>query len=135
MVSFTDEQTAFAKAVADFCQREAGTRAQRDALTDNGAELHSPELYGKMAALGWTGIVVPEDFGGAGAGNVEMCILLQEAMRGNAPIGGIGPTLITAAAYEKFADEQLKKNVLAGVVDGDSLSISMSEPERAWRNG
>ncbi|MAU84278.1 acyl-CoA dehydrogenase family protein [Gordonia sp. Z-3] len=129
MVSFTDEQTAFAKAVADFCQREAGTRAQRDALTDNGAELHSPELYGKMAALGWTGIVVPEDFGGAGAGNVEMCILLQEAMRGNAPIGGIGPTLITAAAYEKFADEQLKKNVLAGVVDGDSLSISMSEPE------
>jgi alkylation response protein AidB-like acyl-CoA dehydrogenase len=129
MVSFTDEQTAFAQAVADFCRREAGTREQRDALTDNGAELHSQELYKKMAELGWTGLLVPEEYGGADAGNVEMCILLEEAMRGNAPIGGIGPTLITAAAYQKFADEQLKKEVLSGVADGDSLSISMSEPE------
>ncbi|GAC69423.1 acyl-CoA dehydrogenase family protein [Gordonia soli] len=129
MVNFTDEQRAFAQAVADFCARESGSREQRDALTDNGRELHSQELYSKMAKLGWTGILVPEEYGGAGAGNVEMCILLEEAMRGNAPIGGIGPTLITAAAYAKFADEQLKKEVLTGVADGDSLAISMSEPE------
>ncbi|MGC5246784.1 acyl-CoA dehydrogenase family protein [Gordonia sp. DT219] len=129
MISFTEEQTAFAAAVADFCRREAGTREQRDALTDGGAELHSQELYRKMAVLGWTGLLVPEEYGGAGAGNVEMCILLEEAMRAMAPIGGIGPTLITAAAYQKFADEQTKKQVLTGVVDGDSLSISMSEPE------
>ena len=129
MVHFTAEQQAFASAVADFCQREAGTRAQRDALTNNGAELHSQELYTKMAKLGWAGILIPEEYGGAGAGNVEMCILLEEAMRGGAPIGGIGPTLITAAGYQKFADEQLKKEVLTGVVDGDSLSVSMSEPE------
>ena len=80
MLTFTDEQTAFAKAVADFCQREAGTREQRDRLTANGAELHSQELYKKMAALGWTGILVPEEYGGAGAGNVEMSILLEESM-------------------------------------------------------
>lgn len=129
MVHFTAEQQAFASAVADFCQREAGTRAQRDALTNNGAELHSQELYTKMAKLGWAGILIPEEYGGAGAGIVEMCILLEEAMRGGAPIGGIGPTLITAAGYQKFADEQLKKEVLTGVVDGDSLSVSMSEPE------
>lgn len=129
MVTFTPEQQAFATAVADFCQREAGTREQRNALTHNGTELHSEELTRKMAQLGWTGILVPEEYGGAGAGNVEMCILLEEAMRGMAPIGGIGPTLITAAAYAKFADEQLKKEVLTGVADGDSLSISMSEPE------
>lgn len=129
MVHFTDEQTAFARAVADFCKREAGTREQRDALTNGGTELHSQELYKKMADLGWTGLLVPEEYGGAGAGNVEMCILLEEAMRAMAPIGGIGPTFITAAAYQKFADERLKKEVLTGVVEGDSLSISMSEPE------
>ena len=129
MVTFTDEQQAFATAVADFCQREAGTREQRKRLTDNGNDLHSDELYRKMAQLGWAGILVPEQYGGAGAGNVEMCILLEQAMRNMAPIGGIGPTLITAAAYAKFADEQLKKEVLTGVSEGDSLSISMSEPE------
>ena len=129
MVVFTPEQQDFAKSIADFCKRETGTRAQRDAWTNNGQENHSVELYKKMADLGWAGINVAEEYGGAGAGNVELCILLEEAIRGQAPIGGIGPTLITAAAYEKFADEELKRQVLAGVVAGDSLSISMSEPE------
>ncbi len=129
MVSFTPEQTAFARAVSDFCKRETGTRAQRDEWTDFGKELHSDALYRKMAELGWAGINVAEEYGGAGAGNVEMCIFLEEAMRGQAPVGGVGPTLITAAAYEKFADEDLKREVLSGVVAGDCLSISMSEPE------
>ncbi|GAA1482779.1 acyl-CoA dehydrogenase family protein [Gordonia sinesedis] len=128
-MQLTEEQTAFAQAVADFCRRESGTREQRDRLTDGGRTNHSDAIYRSMAALGWTGILVPEEYGGAGAGNVELCILLEEAMRGGAPIGGIGPTLITAAAYAKFADEELKSTVLSGVVDGDSLSISMSEPE------
>ncbi|GEE03457.1 acyl-CoA dehydrogenase [Gordonia spumicola] len=129
MVTFTPEQKAFAQAVTDFCQREAGTREQRDKWTNNGEENHSQALYKKMADLGWAGIVVGEEYGGAGAGNVELCIFLEEAIRNQAPIGGIGPTLITAAAYEKFADEDLKREVLAGVVAGDALSISMSEPE------
>ena len=128
-MQLTDEQTAFAQAVADFCKRESGTKEQRDRLTDHGRHNHSDELYRKMAKVGWTGILVPEEYGGAGAGHVELCILLHEAMRGGAPIGGIGPTLITAAAYTNFADEELKTEVLRKVVDGDSLSISMSEPE------
>ena len=129
MVVFTPEQSDFAKSVADFCKRETGTREQRNKWTHNGDENHSQELYGKMAELGWAGINVAEEFGGAGAGNVELCIFLEESVRGQAPIGGIGPTLITAAAYEKFADDALKREVLAGVVAGDALSISMSEPE------
>ncbi|MEZ5209510.1 acyl-CoA dehydrogenase family protein [Gordonia sp. (in: high G+C Gram-positive bacteria)] len=129
MVAFTPEQSDFAASVADFCKRETGTRAQRDAWTDGGTLNHSEPLYRKMAELGWAGINVADEYGGAGAGNVELCIFLEEAMRGQAPIGGVGPTLITAAAYEKFAGEDLKREVLAGVVAGDSLSISMSEPE------
>ncbi|MFF0707440.1 MULTISPECIES: acyl-CoA dehydrogenase family protein [Gordonia] len=128
-MNFTEEQRAFATSVADFCQREVGTRDQRNRYTKDGTELHSRELYQKMADLGWAGIMLPETYGGSGAGNVEMCILLEEAMRGMAPIGGIGPTFITALAYNRFADDQLKKEVLTGVVNGDALSISMSEPE------
>ena len=45
MVAFTAEQRAFADSVADFCQRETGTRAQRDVLTNHGTELHSQDLY------------------------------------------------------------------------------------------
>ena len=127
MLEFTPEQHAFAQAVRDFCAREVGTREQRAKHTADGP--HSEELYRKMAELGWAGIIVGEEYGGAGAGNVELCILLEEALRGMAPVGGVGPTFITAAAYEKFASEELKKEVLANVVAGDSLAIAMSEPE------
>ncbi|MGB7235704.1 MAG: acyl-CoA dehydrogenase family protein [Rhodococcus sp. (in: high G+C Gram-positive bacteria)] len=126
---FTQEQASFAKAVAAFCAREAGTREQRDALTEHGTHSHNQALYEKMAELGWLGATIPEEFGGADGSTVDMCILLEQAAKGMAPIGGIGPTLITGAAYEKFGTPTQKDAVLGGIVAGKSYSISMSEPE------
>ncbi len=126
---FTQEQASFAKAVAAFCAREAGTREQRDALTEHGTHSHNQALYEKMAELGWLGATIPEEFGGADGSTVDMCILLEQAAKGMAPIGGIGPTLITGAAYEKFGTPTQKEAVLGGIVAGKSYSISMSEPE------
>ncbi|MCC8929160.1 acyl-CoA dehydrogenase family protein [Rhodococcus sp. I2R] len=128
-IDFTQEQRSFAEAVAAFCKREAGTREQRDALTEHGTHTHNQALYEKMAELGWLGSTIAEEFGGADGGAVDMCILLEEAAKGMAPIGGIGPTLITGAAYAKFGTQAQKESVLGGIVEGRSYSISMSEPE------
>ncbi|MGL4306181.1 MAG: acyl-CoA dehydrogenase family protein [Mycobacteriaceae bacterium] len=126
---FTNEQQDFAQAISDFCQKEAGTREQRDALTKGGQESHHEGLYRKMADLGWLGVTVPDEFGGSDGSTVDMCILLEKAALGMAPIGGIGPTLITGAAYQKYGSQQQKQEVLRGIVRGASQSISMSEPE------
>ncbi|WP_336082028.1 acyl-CoA dehydrogenase family protein [Nocardia sp. SSK8] len=128
-VEFSPEQQDFAAAVAAFAKREAGTREKRDALTDHDAEQHNAGVYGKMAELGWLGLTVPEEYGGSDASMVDMCILLEESLRGLLPIGAIGPTLITGGAYAKFGTEAQKETVLRGIVRGASQSISMSEPE------
>ncbi len=128
-MGFTDEQAAFQRAVADMCRRECGTRAQRDALTEQGTVHHNTRFYGRMADLGWLGLTVPEEFGGSDGSMVDLCILLEATARGMAPVGGIGPTLITGAAYQKFGTDAQKKDVLGGIVGGRSYSISMSEPE------
>ncbi|MGW5918776.1 acyl-CoA dehydrogenase family protein [Nocardia fluminea] len=128
-VEFTPEQQDFAAAVAAFAKREAGTREKRDALTDHDAEQHNAGVYAKMAELGWLGLTVPEEYGGSDATMVDMCILLEESLRGMLPIGAIGPTLITGGAYAKFGTEAQKDVVLRGIVRGASQSISMSEPE------
>ncbi|MFC9789627.1 acyl-CoA dehydrogenase family protein [Rhodococcus sp. NPDC127528] len=128
-VEFSTEQRAFAQAVADFCKREAGTREKRDQLTNRGAHNHNQGIYEKMAELGWLGLTIPESYGGSEATMVDMCILLEETARGMAPIGAIGPTLITGGAYEKFGTPEQKDTVLRGIVRGASQSISMSEPE------
>ncbi|TSE00623.1 acyl-CoA dehydrogenase [Skermania sp. ID1734] len=128
-VEFTSEQRDFASAIAEFCQREAGTREKRDALTKNGAEPHNQALYEKMAKLGWLGVTIPEEYGGSDGSMVDMCILLSEIARGMAPVGAIGPTLITGGAFTRFGSAAQKDNVLRGIVRGASQSISMSEPE------
>jgi alkylation response protein AidB-like acyl-CoA dehydrogenase len=128
-VEFSPEQQDFAKAIADFAKREAGTREKRDRLTNHDAHQHNQALYEKMAELGWLGLTVSAEYGGSDASMVDMCILLEETSRGMLPISAIGPTFITGGPYQRFGTEAQKDDVLRGIVRGASQSISMSEPE------
>ncbi|MET9518342.1 acyl-CoA dehydrogenase family protein [Streptomyces sp. NPDC002994] len=123
-----DERRDLVKAIGAFCRRECGTKEQRDKLTAGGQEPHNQKLYEKMAELGWLGIVVPEQYGGAGRGMTDLCLFLEETAHGLAPISGFGTTVIAAAAYEKFGTESQKRVVLEGVTKGRVEAISMSEP-------
>jgi alkylation response protein AidB-like acyl-CoA dehydrogenase len=127
--TLTDEQRAFVEAVRDFARRECGTREQRDALTDSGHEVHNQQLYERIAELGWLGVTIPEEYGGSGAGAVELCLLLEEVSRGMIPIGFVGVSMITAGAVRRFGSEEQKRELLGGVVRGRVEAIAMSEPE------
>ncbi|SFS74418.1 acyl-CoA dehydrogenase family protein [Saccharopolyspora flava] len=124
----TDEQSDLVDAVGEFCRRECGTKEQRDELTARGTEPHNQVLYDKMADLGWLGISLPEAYGGSGQGMTELCLFLEETAYGRVPMSGFATTIITAAAYEKFASEEQKRTVLEGVVRGRVEAVSMSEP-------
>jgi isovaleryl-CoA dehydrogenase len=128
-VTLTPEQEDFRAAVRDFCARECGTREQRDALTGGGRKPHNPELYAKMADLGWLGVAIPEQYGGSGGGMVDLCLFLEETARGMAPVGGFGVTMIVAGAFERFGTEEQKQAVLGGIANGTVEAIAMSEPE------
>ncbi|MCX5402094.1 acyl-CoA dehydrogenase family protein [Streptomyces sp. NBC_00102] len=124
----TEEQADFVAAVRDFAKRECGTREQRDALTSGGREAHNPELYGRLAGLGWLGVCLPEEYGGSGGALADACLFLEETSYGMVPAGGFVTTVIAAKAYEKFGTERQRREVLSGVVRGEVLSIAMSEP-------
>jgi len=127
-ITLTDEQQDFVGAVRDFCQREAGTREQRDALTEHGKHPHNVELYKRIAELGWLGVATPEEYGGSGGGMVDLCLFLDETARGLLPIGGFGVSSIVAGAYERFGTEEQKREILGGIVNGSVEAIAMSEP-------
>ena len=125
---FTDEHKQFAEAIASFCARECGTREQRLALTEGGAIANSRELLDKLAELGWLGVSVPEEYGGAGAGMVEECIFLEETSRGLAPIRGYSTAMTAGATYLRWGTEEQKREVMGGVCRGRLESIALSEP-------
>jgi alkylation response protein AidB-like acyl-CoA dehydrogenase len=127
--TLTDEQRAFVEAIRDFAKRECGTREQRDALTDNGREPHNQEMYERIAGLGWLGVSIPEEYGGAGGGAVDMCLLCEEFARGQIPMSFYGVSMITAGAIERFGSDGLKEEILSGIARGRVEAIAMSEPE------
>lgn len=124
----TDEQRDFAAAVREFCQKECGTREQRDALTDHGVEQHNAALHEKLAATGYLGVSIPEEYGGSGGGVTEQVLLFEELWRGMAPVHGAGSTHTVAGIYKRFASEDQKKATLGAICSGTVMSISMSEP-------
>ncbi len=128
-LTLTDEQQAFVETIRDFARRECGTREQRDALTDNGKEPFNRDLYARVAELGWLGAPIPEQYGGAGGGAVELCLLLEESARGQIPMGFYAVTMIVAGAYQRFGTEEQKHEVLGGIAEGMLECIAMSEPE------
>jgi alkylation response protein AidB-like acyl-CoA dehydrogenase len=127
--TLTDEQRAFVEAIRDFAQRECGTREQRDALTDGGREPHNQQVYERLGDLGWLGVAIPETYGGAGGGAIDMCLMFEETTRGLIPIAFHGVSMITVGAVERFGDEELKHEILGGVSRGRVEAIAMSEPE------
>jgi alkylation response protein AidB-like acyl-CoA dehydrogenase len=127
--TLTDEQRAFVESIRDFARRECGTREQREALTEGGREPHNQELYERIAKLGWLGVSIPEEYGGAGGGAVDMCLLCEEFSHGQIPMGFFPITMMSARPIEKFATEELKQELLSGIVAGNVEAIAMSEPE------
>jgi alkylation response protein AidB-like acyl-CoA dehydrogenase len=128
-LKLTDEQQDFVEAIRDFARRECGTREQRDKLTHDGVDKHNPELAARIAGLGWLGVAVPEEYGGAGGNATDLCLLLEELAYGLIPIAGFTISAITAGPYKRFGSEELKREVLPGIANGAVESIAMSEPE------
>jgi isovaleryl-CoA dehydrogenase len=128
-LNLTDEQRAFVEAIRDFARRECGTREQRDALTQNGREPHNPGIYAKIADLGWLGAAIQEEYGGAGGGSVDLCLLCEEFSRGQIPMGFFPVTMMSARPVELFGTDALKEEILPGIVAGTVYAIAMSEPE------
>jgi isovaleryl-CoA dehydrogenase len=128
-VTLTEEQRDFVAAIDAFCRREVGSREQWADLTDGGTAPHNAGLYRRMAELGWLGVAVPEAYGGAGQGMVELLLFLETTAYWQVPIGGFGTSAITAASYEKFGNEEQKRRVLGDFLAGSVLAVSMSEPD------
>lgn len=78
-----EDQIQLQKAAADFLSKESTKEVAFEAFESETGD--SPELYRKMADLGWLALAVPEDRGGLGMGLVEQAVLLEQLGYHSAP--------------------------------------------------
>jgi len=72
----TEEQQLLKESARAFLSGECPTTFVRKTMaTDDG---YPRDFYDHIAKLGWTGLIVPEKFGGAGLGMLDMAMVLEE---------------------------------------------------------
>jgi alkylation response protein AidB-like acyl-CoA dehydrogenase len=78
--ALNEEQRLLKDAARDFCREQAPVARLRK-LRDGKKNGRDPDLWREMAAMGWAGILVPEEHGGAGLGYVGLGVVLEETGR------------------------------------------------------
>jgi alkylation response protein AidB-like acyl-CoA dehydrogenase len=76
-----------------------------------------PQFWSEVADLGWLGLHVPEEYGGAGFGLPELVVVVEQFGRAVAP-GPFVPTVIASAIIAAAGDDQQRGRWLPGLVDG-----------------
>ncbi|HLY91622.1 MAG TPA: acyl-CoA dehydrogenase family protein [Candidatus Angelobacter sp.] len=90
-------------------------------------------LWSKLAEQGFTGITVPEEYGGMGLGTVELVLLMEEAGYALLP----GPLFSTVAlavpVIDALGTAAQKKKYLAPIAAGQARStLALVEAEGSW---
>ena len=81
---FSDEQKEFKEQANRYLADKCSPAEVRRIL--DGDEPYHPELWAGVAEMGFTGITIPEEFGGLGLGHLELCVIAEELGRAVAPI-------------------------------------------------
>jgi alkylation response protein AidB-like acyl-CoA dehydrogenase len=83
---------------------------------------YDPELYGEMAEMGWTGMVVPEAFGGSDFGCVGMGLVMEALGRTLAPSPLLTSALVAASAIALAGSDAQKKTWLPRIAAGEAVA-------------
>jgi alkylation response protein AidB-like acyl-CoA dehydrogenase len=125
-LGLTEEQELLKNSARDFLEKEVPEAYVREMEED--ATGYSPEVWRKMADLGWQGLIVPEAYGGVGFGFLDLIVLLEEFGRALVP-GPFIPTMVAATAIIEGGSEEQKQEYLPKIASGDVIAtLAFTEP-------
>src|SRR5262249_19030895 len=130
--AFTDEQEQFRQAIRRFLNAKSPTTEVRRLMATT--EGYDPEVWRQMSEeLALPGIHVPEQYGGAGFGMVELCIVMEEF--GRALVCGpyFSTAVLATHAILNAGGEEQKSSLLPNLAGGARLAtLAITELKGDW---
>jgi alkylation response protein AidB-like acyl-CoA dehydrogenase len=115
----SEEQELLQQSARDFLARECPTTLVREmARSEDG---FSRALHGKMAALGWTGLVIPQALGGLGLRMLDLALLAEEMGRAVVPGPFFSSSVLAALCLMYGGATALKKQWLPRIAAGEAI--------------
>ena len=127
---FSPDQKALRDQARKFLSEQASsTRVRRILDTETP---YDAELWRGMAEMGWTGTAIPESYGGAGFGYLELCVLAEELGRSVAPAPFSSTIYLAAEALLLAGSEAQKRRWLPAIAAGEAIGcLALAEGPQA----
>ncbi len=130
--AFTDEQEQFRASVRRFLNDRSPTTEVRRLMAT--AEGYDPAVWRQLSEeLALAGVHIPERYGGAGFGMVELCIVTEEMGRALLCAPYFSTAVLAANAVMNAGTEAGKSGLLPALAKGARLAtLAITEPEGNW---
>jgi len=133
--SFTDEHEELRATVRSFLAAHSSEEAVREQMsTERGWD---DAVWRQMAEqMGLAGLTVPEEYGGAGYGYVELLVVMEEMGRSLLCSPFLGTAVLATGALLHCADETTRKELLTEIAAGRATAaLAHAEPNGRWDLG
>jgi len=130
--SFTDEHEELRATVRAFLQERSDETAVRAHMASE--QGFDDEVYGQLAEqLGLAGLIIPEEYGGAGMSYVELLVVMEEMGRALLCAPFLSSAVFAANALLHCAEETSRKELLVEIAAGRArATVAHVEPNGRW---
>ncbi len=126
-----EEQQMLKKTARDFLEKECPKSLVREMEDDERG--YPPELWRKMAELGWMRLVFPEEYGGMGGDFLDLTVLLEEMGRALLPAPFLSTVVCCGLPISDAGSEEQKQQFLPKIAKGEMiLALALTEPSASY---
>src|SRR5262249_25263119 len=128
---FSEEQEMLRKSARDFLVKESPMTYVRRMMEDDRG--FTDEQWKKMAELGWMGLILPEEHGGAGLTFVDLVVVLEEMGRVVLPGPFFSTVILGGVALAEGGSAAQKEELLPKIASGAlRVTLAQLEPNGRW---
>src|ERR1700687_5550688 len=126
----SEDQELLQRSARDFLARECPTAFVREMM--HSTDGYSRAFHEKLAGMGWTGLVVPEAYGGLGLGMLDLAVLAEEMGRVVLPGPFFSSSVLAALSLTYSGAAALKKQWLPRLAAGDAVGTLALLEDSDW---
>jgi alkylation response protein AidB-like acyl-CoA dehydrogenase len=129
-IGLNEEQELLKRSAREFLEKECPEEHVRAMEADERG--YSPELWRKIAELGWHGLMIAPNLGGSGLSFYDLCILVEEAGRSLLP-GPFIPNQIVVGLLLDAGSPSRQKRYLPAIANGSQIhTYAFTESTGRW---
>jgi acyl-CoA dehydrogenase len=116
---FSDDQKQLREEARKFLEKNSPPTASRAIL--EGTEPYDKALWKGLCEMGFLGAAIPEEFGGLGAGYLELCVIAEELGRALAPVPVSSSIYLAAEFLLQAGSAEQKAKWLPKLAQGEVI--------------